>query len=180
MTPTKAEQLAARTSPVHQPAHGWTDADADAARLALELECILTDRDTPMPLTSRWWESAHEALALHRQRIDDELRESECPPDPDAVDRALEAEALQDEAAAELRRLSAVEAERDALRAALTRVLDTHEREAKAYLTAHVASENFSRRSAKADEHAHLQAAVEASKAEKEARELLAAMKGTT
>lgn len=116
MTPTKAEQLAARTSPVHQPAHGWTDADADAARLALELECILTDRDTPMPLTSRWWESAHEALALHRQRIDDELREIECPPDPDAVDRALEAEALQDEAAAELRRLSAVEAERDALR----------------------------------------------------------------
>ena len=74
----------------------------------------------------------------------------------------------------------AVEAERDALRAALTRVLDTHEREAKAYLTAQVASENFSRRSAKADEHAHLQAAVEASKAEKEARELLAAMKGTT
>jgi glutathione S-transferase len=70
--------------------------------------------------------------------------------------------------------------ERDALRAALTRVLDTHEREAKAYLTAQVASENFSRRSAKADEHAHLQAAVEASKAEKEARELLAAMKGTT
>ena len=101
-------------------------------------------------------------------------------------------------AAAELRRLSAentaavssflaadderreLRTERDALRAALTRVLDTHEREAKAYLTAQVASENFSRRSAKADEHAHLQAAVEASKAEKEARELLAAMKGTT
>ena len=98
MTPTKAEQLAARTSPVHQPAHGWTDADADAARLALELECILTDRDTPMPLTSRWWESAHEALALHRQRIDDELREIECPPDPDAVDRALDADALRADA----------------------------------------------------------------------------------
>lgn len=45
---------AARTSPVHQPVHGWTDADADAARLALELECLLTDRDTPMPLVSRW------------------------------------------------------------------------------------------------------------------------------
>ena len=95
MTPTKAEQLAARTSPVHQPVHGWTDADADAARLALELECILTDRDTPMPLTSRWWESAHEALALHRRRISDELREIECPPDPDAVDRALDADALR-------------------------------------------------------------------------------------
>ena len=38
MTTTKAEQLAARTSPVHQPAHGWTDADADASRPALELE----------------------------------------------------------------------------------------------------------------------------------------------
>jgi hypothetical protein len=66
--------LAARTSPVHQPVHGWTDADADAARLALELECILTDRDTPMPVTTRWWESAHEALALHRQRLEDERR----------------------------------------------------------------------------------------------------------
>lgn len=91
---TEAERdalLAARTSPVH----GWTDADADAARLALELECILTDRDTPMPLTSRWWESAHEALALHRRRISDELREIECPPDPDAVDRALDADALR-------------------------------------------------------------------------------------
>lgn len=98
MTPTKAEQLAARTSPAHQPAHGWTDADADAARLALELECILTDRDTPMPLTSRWWESAHEALALHRRRISDELREIECPPDPDAVDRALDADALRADA----------------------------------------------------------------------------------
>ena len=80
--------LAARTSPVH----GWTDADADAGRLALELECILTDRDTPMPLTSRWWESAHEALALHRKRLAEEqaaLRELECPPDPETVDRAL-------------------------------------------------------------------------------------------
>ena len=94
---TEAERdalLAARTSP----AHGWTDADADAARLALELECILTDGDTPMAVTSRWWESAHEALALHRQRISDELREIECPPDPDAVDRALDADALRADA----------------------------------------------------------------------------------
>jgi hypothetical protein len=52
---------------------GWTDADADAARLALELECLLTDRDLPMPAVSRWWESAHEALALHRQRLDAEM-----------------------------------------------------------------------------------------------------------
>lgn len=57
-------------------AYGWTDADADAARLALELECILTDPDTPMPLASRWWGSAHEALALHRQRLESELSET--------------------------------------------------------------------------------------------------------
>ena len=48
---------------------GWTDADADAARLALELECLLTDRDVPMPALSRWWDSAHEALRLHRERL---------------------------------------------------------------------------------------------------------------
>lgn len=59
----------ARTSPVHQPVHGWTDADADAARLALELECLLTDKDVPLPTASRWWDSAHEALELHRQRL---------------------------------------------------------------------------------------------------------------
>lgn len=67
--PAPEAQDSARTSPVHQPVHGWTDADADAARLALELECILLDPDTPMPLASRWWGSAHEALALHRQRL---------------------------------------------------------------------------------------------------------------
>lgn len=48
---------------------GWTDADADAARLALELECLLTDPHTPTPVASRWWDSAHEALSLHRQRL---------------------------------------------------------------------------------------------------------------
>lgn len=41
---------------------GWTDADADAARLALELECLLTDKDVPMPALSRWWASGHDAL----------------------------------------------------------------------------------------------------------------------
>lgn len=56
---------------------GWTDADADAARLALELECLLTDRDVPMPAVSRWWESAHEALMLHRQRIDAERQQEQ-------------------------------------------------------------------------------------------------------
>lgn len=48
---------------------GWADADADSARLALELECLLTDKDVPMPALSRWWDSAHEALELHRQRM---------------------------------------------------------------------------------------------------------------
>jgi len=55
--------------PVHQPVHGWTDADADAARLALELECLLTDKDVPLSAASRWWDSAHEALRLHRERL---------------------------------------------------------------------------------------------------------------
>ena len=38
------------------------------------------------------------AEALHRRRISDELREIECPPDPDAVDRALDADALRADA----------------------------------------------------------------------------------
>ncbi|MCH8180203.1 MAG: hypothetical protein IIA02_10535 [Proteobacteria bacterium] len=47
---------------------GWTDADADAARLALELECLLLDtKDTAS--VSRWWASANEALDLHRARL---------------------------------------------------------------------------------------------------------------
>lgn len=47
---------------------GWTDADSDAARLALELECLLMDtKDTAA--VSRWWASANEALELHRQRM---------------------------------------------------------------------------------------------------------------
>jgi hypothetical protein len=48
---------------------GWTDADADAARLALELECLLTDKAMPMETVSRWWDSAHEALELHLARM---------------------------------------------------------------------------------------------------------------
>ncbi len=47
---------------------GWTDADADAARLAMELECLLLDtKDTAA--VSRWWKSANEALDLHRARL---------------------------------------------------------------------------------------------------------------
>lgn len=77
-------------------------------------------------------------------------------------------------------------AERDAqwtalvtpLAEALRNVLDTHEAEAKAYLTAQVASENFSKRSAKADETAHFAAMMASSKAEKAGREVLAAIAG--
>ena len=47
---------------------GWTNADADAARLALELECLLMDtKDTAV--VSKWWQSANEALELHRARL---------------------------------------------------------------------------------------------------------------
>lgn len=47
---------------------GWTDADADAARLALELECLLTDTKD-QAVVSKWWASAHDALELHRARL---------------------------------------------------------------------------------------------------------------
>lgn len=45
------------------------DADSDAHRLALAIECLLTDADMPLPVLSRWWDSAHDALRLHRERI---------------------------------------------------------------------------------------------------------------
>lgn len=71
---SQAQRHAAELSTIRQQLEdavrdGWTDADADAARLALELECLLTDKDVPMPALSRWWDSAHEALELHRARF---------------------------------------------------------------------------------------------------------------
>lgn len=47
---------------------GWTDADSDAARLALELECLLMDTKD-LSVVSKWWASANDALELHRQRL---------------------------------------------------------------------------------------------------------------
>ena len=47
---------------------GWTDADSDAARLALELECLLMDTKD-LSVVSKWWGSANDALELHRQRL---------------------------------------------------------------------------------------------------------------
>lgn len=58
----------------------WTNADSDAARLALELECLLMDtKDTAV--VSKWWQSANEALELHRAR----LQEAQPSPTPPAV-----------------------------------------------------------------------------------------------
>lgn len=54
------------TAPLHH--DKWTDADSDAARLAMELEALLLScKDTAA--VSRWWDSAHDALELHRQRL---------------------------------------------------------------------------------------------------------------
>lgn len=47
---------------------GWTEADADAARLAMELECLLLDTNDTAAV-SRWWKSANDALDLHRARL---------------------------------------------------------------------------------------------------------------
>lgn len=171
-TPTKAEELAARLE------SGWCpiESPADMGRAAAELRRLAA--------VEAELAGAKKALALvqqHHTTAWNRGHEAGMRASRDAVKQATDSVARDAWGNTQLTEaLLAVEAERDALRAALTRVLDTHEREAKAYLTAQVASENFSRRSAKADEHAHFQAAMESSKAEKEARELLAAMKGTT
>lgn len=54
----------------------WNDAEADAARLALELECLLLDTKD-MAVVSKWWGSAHEALELHRRRLQIEFGEND-------------------------------------------------------------------------------------------------------
>lgn len=41
---------------------------AHAKRLALELECLLLSCDTAA--TSKWWESAHQALEDYRAEVD--------------------------------------------------------------------------------------------------------------
>lgn len=43
-------------------------AQADAHRLALELECLLLDTKD-LSVVSKWWASANEALELHRNRV---------------------------------------------------------------------------------------------------------------
>jgi hypothetical protein len=63
----------------------------------------------------------------------------------------------------------------DSLRAALLKVLDTHEKEAKAHLSYQTAYNNFT--SAEVESRRHLAAMVAASNAEKEARLLLATLK---
>ncbi len=61
---------AAPTTPVSEDRKDAPQEDyfADACRLALELECLLLDcKDTAV--TAKWWDSAHEALEQHRERI---------------------------------------------------------------------------------------------------------------
>jgi hypothetical protein len=62
------ESLYRRTEKLRQAPDQWTDADSDAARLALELECLLLDTKD-MAAVSKWWDSANDALELHRQRL---------------------------------------------------------------------------------------------------------------
>jgi hypothetical protein len=64
----------------------------------------------------------------------------------------------------------------DSLRAALAKVLDTREKEAKAYFAYQTASDNYSAGAAR-ESRQHLAAMTAASKAEKEARLLLATLK---
>jgi hypothetical protein len=46
----------------------------DAKRLAMELECLLMSCD--LPAASKWWDSAHEALDLHRQLVKEHQEQS--------------------------------------------------------------------------------------------------------
>ena len=86
---------------------GWTDADSDAARLALELECLLMDTKD-LSVVSKWWGSANDALELHRQR----LAATPAPaPAPFAPDWAGYRQGLEDgvQSAADLLKRMAVE-----------------------------------------------------------------------
>ena len=44
---------------------------SDAHRLALELECLLLSTDNPA--ATKWWDSANEALELHRKALKETL-----------------------------------------------------------------------------------------------------------
>lgn len=67
--------------------------------------------------------------------------------------------------------------QRDSLRDALTKLLDTREREAKAYLSYQVAIDNFGFDGNPKEAQIHLEAMNAASKAEREARALLLTLK---
>lgn len=66
----------------------WTDADADAARLALELEALMLDTKD-LAAVSRSWASGHDALELHRQRLRGEMAEDFCDTHCTWADHAL-------------------------------------------------------------------------------------------
>ena len=82
-------------APSQEPAvpQGWTDADSDAARLALELECLLLDTEN-LSVVSKWWASANEALELHRRRLATPAAPSQ-DPYKDSTPHLSEKEALR-------------------------------------------------------------------------------------
>ena len=93
------EALASQTTPPAAPSQepavpqGWTDADADAARLNLELECLLLDTEN-LSVVSKWWASANEALELHRRRLATPAAPSQ-DPYKDSTPHLSEKEALR-------------------------------------------------------------------------------------
>ena len=75
----------------------WTDVDADAARLALELECLLLDTKDNIAV-SRWWASANEALELHRARVKASQEQAQQPSGGEVKAAPVESYPAQDQA----------------------------------------------------------------------------------
>lgn len=73
--------------------------------------------------------------------------------------------------------LSVLRCQVESLHAALVKVLDTHEKEAKAYLTYQTALDNYSADGREREATNHMRAMHAASSAEREARLLLATLK---
>ena len=96
---TELSALESQTTPPAAPSQepavpqGWTDADSDAARLALELECLLLDTEN-LSVVSKWWASANEALELHRRRLATPAAPSQ-DPYKDSTPHLSEKEALR-------------------------------------------------------------------------------------
>ena len=85
---------------------------------------------------------------------------------------AEEIERLRAQVAQQAAELAVLQAQRDSLRAALLKVLDTREKEAKAHFAFQTASDNYSSGASREGKQ-HMAAMTAASNAEKEARLLL-------